>query len=554
MPAFTNLGDLIPRGRDLTKLAIVDLGGEQSPREFSFAALDATANGVARALLKRGLGRGDRVAILSLNRAEYIAAYYGIMRAGFVAVPVNFKFPRETIHYNQPDAGARLVFCEAARAADRRDEFPIVPFGAQDPSLRAQRSNPEPQSGLLRSFAPHNDERFNAFLDPGPFAAVTPEANEPAMFLYTSGSTGTPKGVVLSHQSHIWVVQTRLAPGLDRHRYLIAAPLYHMNALALAKLACAAHATIVLLPQFTARAYIEAIGRWRCTFLTAVPPMIAMMLRERELLARTDLSSVESVRMGSAPVSASLMAALHAALPQAAVTNAYGTTEAGPIVFGPHPRGLKQPETSVGYPHPQVLLRLVAGDNRDADQGVLEMKCPALMLGYLNRPASTLPSPASGGGENNETSPASGGAKGDGPITADGYYVTGDVFRRDADGFYYFVGRTDDMFVSGGENIYPADVERMLERHPDIAQAAVVPIDDEIKWQKPVAFVVHKPGRTLDADEVKRFALAHAPAYQHPRFVWFVDELPLASTNKLDRSALKRMAADYVSRAQRSTQ
>ena len=134
------------------------------------------------------------------------------------------------------------------------------------------------------------------------------------MFLYTSGSTGTPKGVVLSHQSHIWVVETRLAPDLERHRYLIAAPLYHMNALALSKLACAAHATIVLLPQFTARAYIEAIERYRCTWLTAVPPMIAMMLREHDLLARTDLSSVEFIRMGSAPVSHSLMEAIHRAL------------------------------------------------------------------------------------------------------------------------------------------------------------------------------------------------------------------------------------------------
>jgi long-chain acyl-CoA synthetase len=126
------------------------------------------------------------------------------------------------------------------------------------------------------------------------------------------------------------------------------------------------------------------------------------------------------------------------------------------------------------------------------------------------------------------------------------------VFRRNADGFHYFVGRVDDMFVSGGENIYPADVERMLERHPDIAQAAVVPIDDDIKGQKPVAFVIKKPGRALDGEAVKRFALAHAPAYQHPRFVWFVDELPLASTNKLDRAALYQMATDYVSRAQRS--
>jgi long-chain acyl-CoA synthetase len=100
--------------------------------------------------------------------------------------------------------------------------------------------------------------------------------------------------------------------------------------------------------------------------------------------------------------------------------------------------------------------------------------------------------------------------------------------------------------VSGGENIYPADVERMLERHPGIAQAAVVPIEDEIKWQKPVAFVIREPGHAVSEDDVKQYALAHAPAYQHPRFVWFVDDLPLASTNKLDRRALTRMAAERI--------
>ena len=257
------------------------------------------------------------------------------------------------------------------------------------------------------------------------------------MFLYTSGSTGKPKGVVLSHQSHLWVVRTRLeGQNVARHRLLVAAPLYHMNALALAMLACAAHATIVLLPQFSARAYIEAIGRYRCTWLTAVPPMIAMMLRERELLARTDLSSVEYIRMGSAPVGAGLMAAIRRVLPQAAATNAYGTTEAGPVVFGPHPNGVPQPDTSVGYPHPKVALRLVDGGNRDADQGVLEMRCPALMTGYHNRPYLTP------------------------PFTADGFYITGDVLRRDRDGFHYFVGRTDDMFVSGGETSPPERLYR----------------------------------------------------------------------------------------------
>jgi long-chain acyl-CoA synthetase len=499
MAELVNLGDLAGRDRDSGKTAIIDLGGERPPREFSYARLDALANDVARALSRRGFLRGDRIAVLSANRPEYLAACFGIMRAGLVAVPVNFKFPRGTIEFIVRDAGAKLLFCDPERRDDCPSDLPVACFGSD---------------GV---------ESFDGFVDPGPFAAVVPAENEPAMFLYTSGSTGVPKGVVLSHQSHLWVVRTRLAgQDLARHRYLIAAPLYHMNALALCQLACAAHATIVLLPQFTAPAYIEAIERYRCTGLTAVPPMIAMMLREKELLARTDLSSVEFVRMGSAPVSQALMEGLRRTLPQAAVTNAYGTTEAGPVVFGPHPDGLPQPEMSVGYPHPLVQLRLVDGDNLDAGQGVLEMKSPAVMLGYHNRP--DVPS----------------------PIKPDGFYVTGDVFRRDANGFHYFIGRTDDMFVSGGENIYPADVERMLERHPGIAQAAIVPVDDEIKGQKPVAFVVLKAGHRCSEDEIKRFALANAPAYQHPRAVWFLDALPLASTNKIDRAVLRRLASERL--------
>src|SRR5262249_3474572 len=157
-----------------------------------------------------------------------------------------------------------------------------------------------------------------------------------------------------------------------------------------------------------------------------------------------------------------------------------------------------------------VQLRLVNDASKRATQGVLEMKCPALMNGYHNRPEIK-------------------------PFTRDGYYITGDVFRRDKDGFYYFVGRTDDMFVSGGAHISPADVERMLEKSPDVAQAVVVPIDDDIKGTKPVAFVIPKAGRHPTEDAIKQYALKNAPAYQHPRFVWFVDEMPLASTNKVDR-------------------
>jgi acyl-CoA synthetase (AMP-forming)/AMP-acid ligase II len=272
---------------------------------------------------------------------------------------------------------------------------------------------------------------------------------------------------------------------------------------------------VVLLPRFTAPTYIDAIARHRCTWLTSVPTMMALVVQDPERLARTDVSSVQRVMMGSAPLTQSLIDRVKAAFPRAHVSNGWGTTETGPVAFGPHPRGLPVPDLSIGYPQAGVDIRLVAGDDRDADEGVLELRTPAMMPGYLNLPAKTAE-----------------------VITADGYYVTGDVMRRDAQGFYYFVGRADDMFVCGGENIYPGEVETMLERHPGIRQACVVPVPDEVRGAKPVAFVVCAAGEAPSAQAVKDWALANAPAYQHPRHVEFVAELPLAGTAKIDRKAL----------------
>ena len=216
---------------------------------------------------------------------------------------------------------------------------------------------------------------------------------------------------MLSHQSHLWVVEQRLA-GADmrQERALIAAPLYHMNGLALAQLASAAHITVVLLPQFEARAYIRAIGAHRVTWITGVPPMMAMLLQERELLAATDTSCVRQSAAARRRPRAALLAAIRAAFPAAQFVNGYGTTEAGPVVFGPHPDGLPTPPLSVGYPHPAEAA--VARGGRNPAQGVLEQRCPAQMNGYWNRP---------------DLKP---------PLTADGFYITGDVFHRDGDGFF----------------------------------------------------------------------------------------------------------------------
>jgi acyl-CoA synthetase (AMP-forming)/AMP-acid ligase II len=485
---WQNLGDLIDRDRNLDKEAIIDLHDPASTRLYTHREVDRLANGVARYLVARGFARGTHIAIVSLNRAEYVIAYFGIMRAGCVAVPVNIKLPRDTIDYVMDDASIAFAFVDAANRPLVRDDIPLIDFDDAGPSGFAQT------------------------ITSGDFASVPAAPDEVGQMLYTSGSTGRPKGVPLSHYGQLWALSTRTSGALNENeRYVIAQPLFHMNGLFAIKTIFATNASVVLLPAFETRSYIKAIAAYKVTAATAVPTMWARVVKETELLKQHDITSVRRLMLGSAPMTMGLWDKIKQALPNVTMSIGYGTTEAGPAVFGPHPKGIPTPPLALGYPISLDDIRLVNGTE---NEGVLLMRNPALMSHYHNLPQQTA------------------------KAVTDGWYYSGDVMRRDNDGFFYFVGRADDMFVCSGENIYPGEVEKLLERHPLVQQAVVVPLPDEERSQVPVAFIVIRADAKPSVDEIRKFTIANGPAYQHPRRIEFVNELPWAGTNKIDRKTL----------------
>jgi acyl-CoA synthetase (AMP-forming)/AMP-acid ligase II len=244
--------------------------------------------------------------------------------------------------------------------------------------------------------------------------------------------------------------------------------------------------------------------------------MFALMLQQRDILDQHDYSYVRLATLGGAPASDVLVDEVTKRFPNARIILIFGITEASAALFGKHPQGKPKPRHSLGWPLVGNELRLVGGDG--ADFGVLEVKNPGLMSGYVNDPEQTARK------------------------MKDGWYHTADILRRDEEGWYYFVGRSDDMFVSSGHNIYPQDVEIMLERHDDIEQAVVVPVPDELKHTLPVAFIVKRKGSALSEDEVKKYALENAPPHQHPRQVHFVEALPVNTVGKIDRRRLEQEA------------
>ncbi|MFK7763357.1 MAG: AMP-binding protein [Roseobacter sp.] len=487
-----NLGDLFPLHRLAEDPWLIEAKDGKSDHVWTYGDLRTQADALAAGLRAAGHMPGARMSIVAENSARYLITYFGIMRGGFCAVPVNFKLPGAAITHIHEDAEVTLAFTDANHAGQVPNDIPQIDV---------------------------DSHAWDTLLSDEAIALATPAPDDFVNILYTSGSTGMPKGVPLTHGGYRYALQAALE-GFAQEKddvAIVAAPLYHMNGLFFSKMVVAGGACCVLLPRFDARTYLYAIADNRCTLLTGIPTMAALCLRETDLIESLDLSCVKTIVIGSAPVTKALMTQLADTFTDVRIANSYGTTESGPTAFMPHPDGRATPWPAIGVASSYVTLELRNGPS--AEEGTLWIKSPVVMPGYLNLPEKTA------------------------SALQDGWYCTGDVMRRDADGFFYFVDRADDMFVCGGENIHPGDVEAMLLRHPAVAEVIVVPVPDAIKGMLPAAYIVQQPGQDVTAQEFRQFALDHAPAYQHPRFVTFLDALPLSGTNKPDRKTLTARAA-----------
>ena len=500
------------------------------PRRIAYRELGERMDRVAALLESAGVEAGERVALGVGNRFEFVEIMFGTMRRGAVPVPLNYKLSAESLRHVVSDSGCRAAFVEPNAAPRAAQVVEDAGIGIRWRVGACARTGQDAAAGRPRNRAGAGSWRdYESELSCAP-AQFEPPCLPPravAFLPYTSGSTGKPKGVVLPHEGQVWWVRCleRHWPADPSERALVAVPLYHKNAMAGAvKPLLQAGGSVVILPGFAPEPFLRALSEHRCTRVSAVPAVFAMLLRHEDLIGRLDFSALRTATLGSAPVQPELVHAVSRAFGVDA-GESYGLTEGGPVMLGPPPDGAPVPVGSCGAAWPEGEVKLVRDGTEHPSDGELWVRNPGVAAEYRNLPDLTA-------------------ARID-----DGWLATGDIFHRDQDGFFYFRGRTDDMFDSGGENIYPKEVEDLLLSHPDVLDAVVVPLPHDVKGHVPAAVVVVAPESKATPEALKRHALAHGPAYAHPRRVAIVAAVPLTGAGKPDRRRATELLERHPARA-----
>lgn len=491
---------------------------------LTYAELNARANQVANLLVARGIHPGDKVAVSCPNIAAFPIVYNGILKAGATVVPLNIMLKDREIVYHLTDSEAKAYFCfegtpahplgQAGRAAYDHvagcEHFFVLTAGA------------EPAHPLGDS------ESFSAAISgqPTTFETVATHPEDTAAILYTSGTTGQPKGAELTHSNLVLNALTANRT-FDSHesrldRYLLVLPLFHSFAQTMNMNAgFSTGATLVLQQRFDPEAVLEIMRQERITVFSGVPTMYWGLLEALRMRGGDQGPSGIALRLalsGGSPLPSTLFEqfteifGLH-------ILEGYGLSETSPMALAQPPGGLNKPG-SIGVPIWGVQVRLV-DDHWESIEGAdalgeIAVRGHNVMKGYFKRPEDTD------------------------AVMNDGWLRTGDIARRDSDGYYYIVDRAKDMIIRGGYNVYPREIEEVLMRHDAVSLAAVIGVPSDRHGEEVKAFVIPRAGAAITETELVAWCKEQMANYKYPRMIEFVSELPTTETGKVLKRHLPR--------------
>ncbi|MGE0232514.1 MAG: class I adenylate-forming enzyme family protein [Flavobacteriaceae bacterium] len=476
----------------------------------SYAELNARSNAIANRLLKMGLKRGDTVGYIGKNAIEVWEVWFGAAKAGLAFAPFNWRLAVPELAAIADDAAPPVIFAtremtetmEKVRKA-ASTSFELVSF---DPSTR--------EAGGLDGWI-----EGISVSDPG----VEIDGKDTALLSYTSGTTGLPKGVMASHEAFQYsFLCGSLEPALYRDEndvLVMSMPNFHLGGSWVSIAALYVGGSIAILPMFDPEALIAMLRKDRPTIVPLVPTAIQLLVSRPDVTS-DDFRSVRSVIYFGSPIGQQLLKSAIDKL-QCEFCQSFGTTESYFNTIFRHDEHLSADATriaSCGRPLPMVEMMVVDEKNEEVAPGVigeLLVYTPMMMTGYRNRPDVTA------------------------ELLKNGWYRTGDMAKKDEEGFIYIVDRKKDMIISGGENVYSAEVELALLKHPDIAMAAVVGAPDE-KWgERVTALIVPKPGASLTEEAVQKHCRELLAGYKVPKSVLFETALPLTPSGKVQKGPLR---------------
>ncbi|MBW0089351.1 AMP-binding protein [Pseudonocardia sp. KRD-184] len=493
---------------DILRVAAARFGGKTAlvtaTRTLSFTELDALSDRVAAWLAARGVRPGQVVSLYAQNRWEWVVTAHGALKAGAVINPVNVMLTPEELAFVLRDCGSAAVFTSAEQAGT------VVELTRDLPELGTVVAFGEAEGAV-------GFDEVLACTDPVPEVVTDPAA--PSTIGYTSGTTGHPKGAVQSHRAVLWNCATT-ATVHGRHAgdvVVTALPAPHVYGNVAINGTFLAGGTVVLMERFSPGEALRLIGEHRATLFEGVPAMYAMLLADPGL-ADADLSSLTRCTVGGQTISLSTIERWESRS-GAPLIELWGMTEIAGLGTT-HPLHAPPVPGSIGVSLPGVQVRIADLEDvrRDAAPGVpgeLMVRGPIVMIGYHGNPTATAEA-----------------------IEPDGWLHTGDVATMDETGHVFVVDRRKDMIITGGYNVYPAEVERVLAGHPAVAMVAVGPVPDPVRGELACAYVVPAAGTSPTEEELIAHTAGHLAAYKRPRLVRFVDALPATSTGKIMRREL----------------